>query len=441
MKKVFIGVLLLIVIFACMPIINGIITKGVVDRAMVNVNSIYSDTGMDYSLEIVSYKRGWLSSEIEWKINLGKLKSVYGIDEIRVSEQTKHGYTSVVSTSSLDKNEWFTKIVSEQLGGNNPFQITTSYSLLGEIKSIVAFDAFSLTVEEEIIDIHPGNFVIATDTSLRNFISSGSWQGLKVVDKISIGEMNIESDLEMISSFLWDGDMKYELKNMTITEGFQDFEISDLTGTYVVDVDIAKNRMDIETFITANNLNAGGTLIDNPSARFIIKAIDAHGYEDFMKQYTQLASEIIGSIGELEDDQEGTKEILEQQMRASAFQIMAAYESLLKKDLEIQIKDVLVKLAEGDIKADVSLRLLKDMTFTQFAPIMGQPDLLFDILYAKSDVSLPANLVEGTPMLLEPLYPGMQTGVFVSDGTMLTHKGETKDGKLFINDQEVILTQ
>ncbi len=441
MKKVFIGVLLVIVIIACMPIINGIIAKGVVDKAAVNVNSIYSETGMDYSIEIISYKRGLFSSEIEWKINLGKLKAVYGIDEIRVSEHTKHGYTNVVSTSSLDKNEWFTKIISEQLGGNNPFQITTSYSLLGEIKSIVAFDAFSLTVEEEIIDILPGNFVTATDTSLRNFVSSGSWQGFKVADKISIGEMNIESDLEMISSFLWDGDMKYELNNMTITEGSQNFEISDLTGTYVVDVDKAKNRMDIETFITANTINAGGTLIDNPSARFIIKAVDAHGYEDFMKQYAQLVSEIFGDMGELEGDQETTEEILEEQMKASAFQIMAAYECLLKKDLEIQIKDVVVKLAEGDIKADVSLRLLKDMTFTQFAPIMGQPDLLFDILYAKSDISLPAHLVAGNPMLLQPLYPGMQTGVFISDGTMFTHTAETKDDKLFINDQELILTQ
>ncbi len=441
MKKVLIGVLLLVIIFACMPIINGFILKGIVDKAMENVNSIYSDTGTDYSLEIISYKRGLLASDIEWKINLGKLKVLYGVDEIIVSDHAKHGYTSVVSTSKLDKNKWFSKFITEQLGGNDPFKVTTTYSLLGKITSIVAFDAFSLTFEEEILDFQPGNFVITTDKSLNNFVSSGSWQGLKVADKVSIGEMNIESDLTMISSFLWDGDMKYKLKSMVVTEDNQVFKISDLTGTYVVDVDTAQNKMKLDTSFTAKNINTGSELIENTSARFVIKAIDAHGYEDFMKRYMQLTSEIFKNIGEIESDPEGTKEILEQQMMASGTQIMVAFESLLKKDLEIQIKDVLVKLAEGDIKADITLRLLKDMTFTQFAPILYKPDLLFDILYAKSDISIPANIAQENPMLLEPVYPGMQTGFFVSDGTVLTHRGETKNDKLFINDQEVVFAQ
>jgi len=42
--------------------------------------------------------------------------------------------------------------------------------------------------------------------------------------------------------------------------------------------------------------------------------------------------------------------------------------------------------------------------------------------------------------MVTPLYPGMQTGLFVKDGGNLVHAAETIDGKLIVNDQEVILS-
>ena len=119
---------------------------------------------------------------------------------------------------------------------------------------------------------------------------------------------------------------------------------------------------------------------------------------------------------------------------------MAAYEKLLTKDLELKISELHVTLPEGEIKGDLTLRLLKDMTFMQFFPIATQPQLLFDVLYIKSDLSLPASLVgEQAQNMLRPIYPGMQTGVFVEDGDNLTHKSETVDRKLMLNDKELRL--
>jgi hypothetical protein len=123
------------------------------------------------------------------------------------------------------------------------------------------------------------------------------------------------------------------------------------------------------------------------------------------------------------------------------FQMMAAYEKLLKKGLEIKISDLNVKLAGGEINGDLTLQLLKDMTFMQFAPIVGQPELLFDIFYLKTDLSLPVNLVGENPKLLSPVYPGMQTGLFVKDGENLVHQAETVNSKFIINGKEVVLSQ
>ena len=67
------------------------------------------------------------------------------------------------------------------------------------------------------------------------------------------------------------------------------------------------------------------------------------------------------------------------------------------------------------IKGGLTLRLLKAMCCMQFASIVSQPELLFDIFYLKSDFSLLVNLVGEDPKLLSPLYPGMQTGLFVKN--------------------------
>jgi hypothetical protein len=121
--------------------------------------------------------------------------------------------------------------------------------------------------------------------------------------------------------------------------------------------------------------------------------------------------------------------------------MMAVYEKLLKAGLELQVADLAIKLPEGDITGGVTLRLLKDMTFMQFAPIVDQPELLFDIFYLKSDLSLPVGLVGDNPKLLTPVFPGMRTGLFVKSGNNLVHTAETTDGKLIVNSEEVVLTR
>lgn len=75
----------------------------------------------------------------------------------------------------------------------------------------------------------------------------------------------------------------------------------------------------------------------------------------------------------------------------------------------------------------------------QFTPIISQPEQLFDIFYLKSNLSLPVALVGENPKLLTPVYPGMQTGLFVKKGDHLVHQAETVKGKLMLNNEAVLL--
>ncbi len=158
-----------------------------------------------------------------------------------------------------------------------------------------------------------------------------------------------------------------------------------------------------------------------------------------MHVYTKTMSEIFENVAAYEGDSGETAEIIETQMTTAGLQMIAAYEKLLQQGVELQISDLLIKLPEGDVAGAITLRLLKNMTLMQFAPVVGQPDLLLDILYLKSQLRLPAALVGDKPMLMAPFYPGMQTGVFIKEGDFLVHSAETRNGKLFLNNEEFIL--
>ena len=156
-----------------------------------------------------------------------------------------------------------------------------------------------------------------------------------------------------------------------------------------------------------------------------------------MQLYTEMANTILQEITAAEDDPEKMKTVFQEQMGRTQFQMMTAYESLLKKGLEFQISDLHAQLPSGEVKGDAVLSLNKDMTFAQFIPLVHQPELVVDVFSLKSDVSLPAELVGDNPDLLSPIYPGMQTGLFVKNGENLTHKAETRDSKLYLNGLEV----
>ena len=104
MKKIIVGVLLLIIVAGVgAPFVSGLMMEKIVKQAFSNLNMMYSDTGSDVSIEMLQYDRNIFSTEIEWKMRLGSLKAVYGVEEIIFVDRAKHGFTGIVSRTSLEK--------------------------------------------------------------------------------------------------------------------------------------------------------------------------------------------------------------------------------------------------------------------------------------------------------------------------------------------------
>ncbi|MGB3221588.1 MAG: DUF945 family protein [Desulforhopalus sp.] len=440
MKKIIIGIVFLIIIAGVgAPFVNGLVMENIVRESTNNLNNMYSDTGSGLSVEIINYDRNYASTEIEWKINLGNLKEVYGVDEIIFIDRATHRFTGIVSETSLEKNIWFSNLVNDKLDGKNPVVITTEYSLSGQINSTIALAAFSLPVEDEVIEIKSGKALFTCEEDFKKFSSEISWAGFSVAEKMQVNGISVASDLTRLSTYLWDGTFFLGIEKSQIAGNTGAFDLTNFKIDYSLDVDEDENRLSVVTSIGFDNMLAGSEKVDNAFVRIGSVNMDIQGFEEFVKLYTEMANSVLQDVAAAQNDPEQAKTALQEKLIQTRFQFIAAYEKLLKRGLEFQISDLHAQLPMGEVIGDVVLTLNKDMTLAQFIPLMNQPVLILDILSLQSNFTLPAEMAGGNSMLLAPIFPGMTTGLFVKDGETLTHQAETTEGKLFLNGQEVRL--
>jgi len=440
MKKIlFIVGLIILTAGIAAPFFRGLMMERMVKQSIDNINQVYADTGSDVTVGIQKYDRGFLSSLIEWKMDLGVLETVYGIKEIIFIDRAKHGFKSIVSTTSLEKNKWFTDFVTDKLDGNNPLSIQTEYTFSGNIKSRIELNAFSVKHEKESIEMLPGTLLITLNNTLTDYFAEMDWKGCKVSEKFKMENLSVQSKLEKITPIIWDGNFSLTVNQVTADDGSKPVDLSNMTCDYTLDYNEIDQSLSFQMAYGADRVTSGRDSIDNALIRIGVNRVDAGGYEDLVKLYSQMINDALKEVDRSRANPGKVKEVLGKQMGAAGLQMIGAYEKLLKTGFEIHISDLQARMPQGDIKADVRLRLKKDMTMAGFIPIMLKPSAALDIFYLKSDICLPYELVGDKQNLLTPIYQGMQTGLFLKDRGVLIHRAETRDGKLFLNDTEVLL--
>lgn len=440
MKKLLAAITVIVLLgIIAVPYINGLIMEKTLKDFFAEANSLSSQTGSNYTLEILNYHRSIFSSDIDWRLDLSSLKNVYGIDEIIFSDHARHGYTGVVSTTRLDKNPWFTSFIEEKLGGENPFNIQTAYSFFGDITSRVDMAAFTTMAEQQEISVGEGQFIIETDDHLQDFSASASWLGLDAGEQASVADVSMETEMSQVSSFLWDGSIAFSVGTLRAAPPQGQLVVNNGRLTYSLETDMADDLADTEAAFSVDSIVSAGKTIDGARGALAVHNMSASGYENLLRSYTRMTAEIVDNIQTLEDPSADAGTVLQEKMGELTFQLIAALEKLLRKDLEIHLSDILVRTEEGDISGDIRLHLLKDMTLMQFAPIVGQPALALDIFSLESSARLPEVLVDDPSLLLTPLHPGMKTGLFISENGSLTHSAETREKELYLNGHQVEL--
>ena len=168
------------------PFINGLLMEKVVKQSLQDLGNIYANSGSDISIQVVDYQRGYATSEIEWKINLGSMKSLYKIDEIVFTDHARHGLTGIVSQTSLMKNDWYQNFVNNKLNGTDPLSITTAYRLSGDVSATILLDKFSLQENGQTVNVQPAKVVVEGDSGMKNIRIDSDFAGLTAPGKIDL---------------------------------------------------------------------------------------------------------------------------------------------------------------------------------------------------------------------------------------------------------------
>lgn len=441
MKKIVaVVVIILAVAGFSAPFINGLVMEKIIRQTQDDLNEMYASAGSGVSVRITDYDRGFLSSEIEWEIRLGGLAAVYGIDEILFVDRADHRLTGVVSRTSLERNKWFTDLISNKLHGKNPLHITTAYRLTGEIESIIDVDAFSLQAENETADFHPAKIITEIEEGFEHLECEATWEGVSAGVKAGIEGFALEAELERISTYIWDGEIEYSIDRIKLDDPQAAFDLKNFRGEYALDFNREKNTLSIGGEVAFADLAGEKENIKDAYFRLDVHNLDAKGYGEFMELYTRTVQSVMDDIVRTQEDPAMMEKVVKERITAASLQMMAAYEKLLKKDLQIRIADMHALLPAGKVNGSLALQLNRDITFAQLASIATQPGMAFEMLSLQSHLSLPAELTGNNYLqLISPVYEGMQTGLFVLNGENLVHDAETRDGKLYLNGLEVVL--
>lgn len=423
---------------AGMPFANGILMEKGFRELVAQVNTMYAEQGNNMNIEIGRYDRGITSSEVEWKIDLGSMKSVYGFDAIVMIDRGRHGYRGVTFTTSLEQNPWYAEFVASQAGGKDPLSIVTEYTLGGDIHSNISLLPMTIKTGTDTFESRAAQFAVTSDWNLDRVQASGTWDGLTVGDKMTVEGLSFNSDLKLISSFIWDGGASVHCGKLTGRDGVTELTLDGLRTGYTLQYDEVKKTLNIEATYGIGLLSDGLEKMENGSVTMGVRGLDAAAYEEAMRTYTKILGELLTELGSNTEDPQAVMQAFEARLSSAGLQMIGLLEKFLKPGLEIFISDVHAGLPQGDVSGELALKLEKELTVGQMFPMLQQPDILFEYLTLHSNVRLPAELVGENPMLLEPAYPGMKTGLFVREGTDLVSKAETKDKKLFINNEQIV---
>lgn len=432
-------VVLLIAAGGSAPYVSGLVAEREIRNIIAKANTLYAETALGISAEIIQYKRGYASSEVEWKVNLGTMSSLYGVKELFLQEQLKHEMTGVVATLSLAKNPQYQEFIKTKLAGKDPLHVTTRYSLTGKIESTFVLDAFALPSGEQTLNIKPARFVVTGDKDLKRFVMDGAWEGMAVNGMGSLETVSVKGDMTMESIYLGTGSAGIVVKGFKVEDPKEPITLANLVINYSLNHDKPANKLSAMVEYGADSLSVGDKKVEKALVRMAMNNVNATAYEELMRVYMTAFNKIVTSAGGNLQDPEQLEQAFEQQIGQIGMQLMGPAEKLLTKGLEFQISDVHFTLPEGQVTGNMSVGLAKDMTFAQFIPLANQPELAMQIFTLQSNCSLPKVLLGGDPSFLEPVYPGMKTGVFIEKGERAEHKAEIKDGKLLLNNQEMPL--
>nr|WP_321401290.1 YdgA family protein [uncultured Desulfobacter sp.] len=443
MKKLLIVLICLVVVCAAgLPIANGIIMERTIKSAVAENNNKSAKAGTNLKIEILDYDRGLYSSRVKWRIANPQGFSASETKQLVLETQGTHGFFSVTAHTDLQENTWYMEWMNTRLDGKDPLSIQTRFSIAGTMTSTLQMNAFSIEDKGKTIDFHALNLDISMGKNFKTMDAKCNWEGLSQGDEVVMGPVTFTSDLYQLTDMLWAGKNTVSLSQLKINDGRSDpLTLSGFTTNFETRASEDKKTMTMTMDFHMDRIELGGTPLSDWAATLKFKQIDTAALEQGIILYSKVMTQAGQQFESTGSNPGDFQNILKESMTRNTPQLMSVLKDLLKKDLGVELTGLDIALPEGKITGNLDLSLTKDLDPSNIFAFALQPDMIFSFLNLDAQLSLPYALGGGTPTLTRPLFPGMATGLFVVKDDALSLDMHIKQEKLFLNGNQVVLTQ
>lgn len=259
-------------------------------------------------------------------------------------------------------------------------------------------------------------------------------------NKVVIEGVTFAVDQNFRTLFLDSGTDTVTIKHFLVHDApDQSFEM--INGLIKTRTDYApeKDLLSCGEHVSADRLIINGASVEQGRMTMAVNNIKASVYDTFMRNYMTAFKSLLQTVSSGDDKVQQELKIRQEMLR-SAPQLIASVEKLLAKGLEFHLIDVYAKIPKGKIEGDLRLGLSRDMSFMQFVPLATQPELAVDIFSLAVNCSLPRKLAgKDHKHIFTPLFPGMQTGLFIEKCKVMETHAEIRNHKFLLSGKELNL--
>ena len=427
-------------IAAGLPIANGFIMEHMVTSAVKNMDQGKKQPGFHHRIKILDYDRSLYSTVITWQIQNQSRFSKNQLPLVVLVDRAKHGWFSIESRTSLEKNPWYADWVETRLNGKDPLDIRTKALVTGKITSKIHMDAFSFEDQGKTVQVQALDAAISTNKELETLKAQGSWQGASLEQELKLGPVVFDSDMHRLTDYLWEGKNTFSLEQLFIDGQNNDsLDLKRISLTSDTTTTEDKTRMTAATGLHAEGVTINHTPLSAWNADLKLKQINIQALEHVMAIYSNIISKAAQVLERQGSTPSDYQIFLKEQMARNRSRILFGLNRLLKKDLGVEVSNLDIELPQGKVTGSLDVTLKKNINTSGLFMLVMKPEKLLACFSLDAKLKIPAVFSNGNTWMTDPLIPGMATGLFIADLDRISSKVQIKENKLFLNGNEVVL--
>lgn len=394
MKKSFIAIGLIIAIaFIGMPYVTGKVAETASHQLVDNINS---DTVKNGKTTILSYERGYRSSQSTYQYELPAfLNEMMDIGAIEYECTSQHGITSVDYHCQLSNKGAYGEFVKEFLAGTDPLSVFGSVSAFGSIDQTIAIEPVALDMSDQnagVINLKKSAITLESNKEFKSFVIEGAINGLSITnneESFDVGTIKMSGDLDKIAKGLFVGDSALSIANAKINGKEVNGEINDIKIT--TDTKDQGETVSSQVLFNAGNVDFEGSGLDSVkdvSINVDIAGLNKEALIDYYQAMSDLESSLLAAAS--------NNDIEAAESAAGFAQLTPKIEAMLQAGLNAKV-DMSAKVNGDKNTVALDLGLMETLTFGDAMAFAFAPESALEKINVKVASKLNKTLLEAQP--------------------------------------------